>query len=210
MTKTILISGLVALFCCLSANGQVNRQHSGPRAGASFQPPADSYYDHHTRLFYLPDARVGEYYLVKIHFQVPQDTGFGIVHIPIDSARLLALTNLPPHFQLRCDQPGCRYAGGSSGCFTVSGTPRLPDTLRIRMITEFQLLLPLWGRYRRVDTIDAGIAVVVHAPHDDSPPALMNKKMGSLHQREDIPARGSSLLAERPRFVHLPIPAAYE
>lgn len=155
-----LLNSTVALLIALALSGQCVPD-STLSGGQFFAPPPGSQWDPGTQLFFMPNATVNQPYSVDIAFRIPKDTTIMMVQAGIDSVAFLGLTNLPSNFQETCNRSSCVYPGGSFGCFRVSGTPTMADTLQLGIQARFYISVPLIGQITRQSTIDAGIAVAI-------------------------------------------------
>ncbi len=83
---------------------------------------------------FLP-ACIGQPYMQLITNVVPADTSILImgfpVPFPIDSIVVVDVTGLPPGLTFECNNGNCAFAGGTTGCAIISGTPTTAGTYTV-------------------------------------------------------------------------------
>lgn len=74
----------------------------------------------------LKSGDEGEDYKEEVSFLFPKDTTINIFGneqtIPIDSFKILSISNMPAGLSYDCNKKRCSYAGGGKGCLEISGT----------------------------------------------------------------------------------------
>lgn len=98
----------------------------------------------------LPDGCLNQMYDDVITVVVPQDTTinippFGNTTVPIDSIVLVNVKNLQTGLSYACGNPSCGFAGNTSGCIRLSGTPTVAGTNTLKIITDVHVTLPIVG-----------------------------------------------------------------
>lgn len=76
----------------------------------------------------LPAATVNVPYAETINFKIPADTVVDHIKFPIDSFVLEQVVGLPASITYACNPSNCSFAGGSTDCVQLSGTPLIGDT----------------------------------------------------------------------------------
>ncbi|HCQ29790.1 MAG TPA: hypothetical protein DIU39_05850 [Flavobacteriales bacterium] len=71
----------------------------------------------------LPHAQEGQPYSTVMTQVVPQDTVINFIPVTIDSVVVTNFTGFPANFSYSCDNPGCSWPGGTSGCVLITGNP---------------------------------------------------------------------------------------
>ena len=88
----------------------------------------------------IPAACAGNPYQTVITVVVPVDTvltnPFPIT-VPIDSVVVSGIIGIPPGISFACGQPSCGFAGGTSGCVLVSGTPTTPGSYDVDIVATY-------------------------------------------------------------------------
>ncbi len=74
----------------------------------------------------MDPACVGASYQMDFTVVVPSDTVVAGFLFIVDSTIITSVSGLPAGFSYTCNPSSCRFLGGTSGCFIVSGNPTVP------------------------------------------------------------------------------------
>lgn len=157
-----LYTALFALFTVAASYGQCTPNPPSNSPGI-YPPPGGSVKQ--DSIYVLPAVNYNRAYSQTVEIVVPTDTtvplpGGGTVTADIDSMRVLSVSNMPSWLTYSCNTPSCSWPGGTSGCFTFTGTSPSADATTL-MIGEVEAFASLGTLGSISDTFNVYIEITV-------------------------------------------------